>query len=172
MCILFICKQISFETISCNNLNKIVLSYWNTWLKFNLFTSWSQLENNKAMQKQRNLVLATNSDFLISISRQPYIVNIWYFKLWLLLDQIAWVWNIKGLHHQLFNWVSYKISVSISGYIQGCPQGMILQRSETTICHFISLFLILLATVNMCRFFYQIIYYVAVYNYMRDIKEI
>jgi len=30
---------------------------------------------------QRNWVLATNSDFLIPISFEPYIINLWYFKL-------------------------------------------------------------------------------------------
>ena len=40
-------------------------------------------------------VLAINSDFRISISLLPDVVNLWYFKLWIMLDQI--VWNIIKL---------------------------------------------------------------------------
>ena len=40
-------------------------------------------------------VLAINSDFLISISLLPDVVNLWYFKLRFMLDQI--VWNIIEL---------------------------------------------------------------------------
>ena len=50
---------------------------------------------------QRNWVFATNSDFLISISLQLNIVYIWYFKLWIMLDQIIKLWNIKGFNHQV-----------------------------------------------------------------------
>ena len=34
------------------------------------------------------LKFATNSDFLISISLQPHVKDLGYFKLWILLDQI------------------------------------------------------------------------------------
>jgi len=37
---------------------------------------------------QRNWVFVTNSDFLIPISLQSNVADIWHFKLWLLLDQI------------------------------------------------------------------------------------
>ena len=42
---------------------------------------------------------ATNSDFLISKSLQPNsikfnVVDLWYFKLWIMLNQIISVWNI------------------------------------------------------------------------------
>ena len=37
---------------------------------------------------QRNWVFVTNSDFLIPISLQPNVVDLRYFKLWILLDQI------------------------------------------------------------------------------------
>ena len=40
-----------------------------------------------------------NSDFLMPISLQRNVVNLRYFKLWILLDPIILVWNIKGLHH-------------------------------------------------------------------------
>ena len=39
-------------------------------------------------QCQRNWVFVTNSDFLIPISLQPNVVDLRYFKLWILLDQI------------------------------------------------------------------------------------
>ena len=38
--------------------------------------------------------------FLIPLSLQPDDVDLGYFKLWILLDQIIQVWNIKSLHHQ------------------------------------------------------------------------
>jgi len=37
--------------------------------------------------KQRNWLFATNSDFLIPISLDSNVANLWNFKLWLLLDQ-------------------------------------------------------------------------------------
>ena len=50
---------------------------------------------------ERNWVFAPNSAFLITISLEPNVVDPKYFKLWYLLDQIFWVWNIKGLSHQV-----------------------------------------------------------------------
>ena len=47
----------------------------------------------------RNWVFATKSDFLIPIPLQRNVVNLRYFKLWIMLDTIIFVWNIKGLHH-------------------------------------------------------------------------
>jgi len=37
---------------------------------------------------QRNWVFVTNSTFLISISLLPNVVDLWYFKLWILSDLI------------------------------------------------------------------------------------
>ena len=31
-----------------------------------------------------------------------------YFKLWILLDQIIWVWNIKGLQHRVLKILKFK----------------------------------------------------------------
>ena len=50
---------------------------------------------------KRNWVFATNSDFLILISYEPNVIDLRYFKLWILLDQVILVWNIKGLHHHV-----------------------------------------------------------------------
>ena len=50
---------------------------------------------------KRKWVFATYSDFLIPITWQPILLNLSYFKLLILLDQIVLVWNIKGLHHQV-----------------------------------------------------------------------
>jgi len=47
---------------------------------------------------QMNWVFATTSDFLIPKYFQPNIVDLRYFKLWIMLDQIIQVWNIKGLN--------------------------------------------------------------------------
>ena len=53
-------------------------------------------------------VIATNSDFLITISLEPNVADLRYFKLWILLDQIIWVWNIKGLQHQVLKILRFK----------------------------------------------------------------
>ena len=56
-----------------------------------------------------NWVFATNSDFLITISLEPNVVDLRYFKLWILLDQIIWVWNIiKGLQHRVLKILRFK----------------------------------------------------------------
>ena len=47
-------------------------------------------------------VFATNSDILITISLQPNaVVDLRYFKLWILLDKIIQVWYIKVLPNQV-----------------------------------------------------------------------
>ena len=60
---------------------------------------------------QRNWVFATNSDFLFTISLEPNVADLRYFKLWILLDQVIWVWNIKGLQHRGLKilWFKYLI---------------------------------------------------------------
>ena len=48
---------------------------------------------------QRNSVFATNSNFLIPISLQPDVVNLWYFKL-CMFDLTEFIfWHIQGLPH-------------------------------------------------------------------------
>ena len=48
---------------------------------------------------QRNWVFATNSNFWIPISSQPVGLNLWNFKLRLLIVTEFKVLNIKGLRH-------------------------------------------------------------------------
>ena len=50
---------------------------------------------------ERNLVFVTNSDFLVSMSLQPNAVDLRYFKLYILIEKVIWVWNIKGLHQKV-----------------------------------------------------------------------
>ena len=43
-----------------------------------------------------------------SLTLWPNVVDLWYFQLWILLDQIIYVWTIKGVHphvakNSLFN---------------------------------------------------------------------
>ena len=45
--------------------------------------------------RERNWVVATNSECLITISLQPDVVDFLYFKLWILLDQIVWKFEIR-----------------------------------------------------------------------------
>ena len=61
---------------------------------FIIFLENALIETEKSAK--RNWVLATNSDFQIAICLQPDGVNLWYFKLWIILDQMIIVWNIKG----------------------------------------------------------------------------
>ena len=49
--------------------------------------------------KNKKIESLTNSDFLIPLSLQPNVVDPRYFKLWIMMDQIIKVWNIKGLRH-------------------------------------------------------------------------
>ena len=58
--------------------------------------------------KEKNWVVATNSDFLITISLEPNVTDLRYFKLWILLDLIIWVWNIKGLQHRVLKILTFK----------------------------------------------------------------
>ena len=46
---------------------------------------------------QRNWLFATNSDFLIPISLEANVVNLWYFKLIFFDLSKVIVWNFKGL---------------------------------------------------------------------------
>ena len=75
-----------------------------------LFTFVLSQYVNKNMQIywQRNWVFATNSDFIINISLEPNVADLRYFKLWILLDQIIWVWNIKGLRHRVLKILRFK----------------------------------------------------------------
>ena len=41
------------------------------------------------LKQQRNCVFATNSDFLIPISLQHSIVDLWYFKLWIVSNNLS-----------------------------------------------------------------------------------
>ena len=70
------------------NYTRVLELFDNPYLRFKSFIVWSIVK--------RNWVFATNSDFLISISFEPNVVDPRYFKLWILLDQIFWAWNIKG----------------------------------------------------------------------------
>ena len=71
---------------------------------------------------QRNWVFATNSDFLITISLEPNVADLRYFKLWILLDQIIWVWNIKGLQHWVLKILRFKYLILFQrlNSFQGC----------------------------------------------------
>ena len=60
------------------------------------------------MHSQRNWAFATKSDFLITISLEPNVADLRYFKLWILLDQIIWVWNLKDLQHRVLKLLRFK----------------------------------------------------------------
>ena len=89
-----------------------------TWLNFN--PDRRHLQNKKPTRsllndnfRQRNWVFATNSDFLITISLEPNVTDLRYFKLWILLNQIIRVWNIKGLQHRFLKILGLKYLISL-----------------------------------------------------------
>ena len=43
-----------------------------------------------------------------TISLEPNVADLRYFKLWILLDQIIWVWNIKDLQHRVLKKLKFK----------------------------------------------------------------
>ena len=103
------------------NYTRVLELFDNPYLRFKSFIVWSIVK--------RNWVFATNSDFLISISLEPNVVDPRYFKLWILLDQIFWAWNIKGFYIRGLNiWVcgkdstllkiSYSIRTIFKSYFQ------------------------------------------------------
>ena len=51
----------------------------------------------KYWKLQKSLVFVTNSGFLIPIFLQTNVIDLRYFKLWILLNHKIKVWNIKGL---------------------------------------------------------------------------
>ena len=55
-----------------------------------------------AVKIERNWVLPqTRVFYLTPILLQPNVGDLRYFKLWIGLDQIIQVWNIKGCHHRI-----------------------------------------------------------------------
>ena len=89
-----------------------------TWLNFN--PDRRHLQNKKPTRsllnenfRQRNWVFATNSDFLITISLEPNVTDLRYFKLWILWNQIIRVWNIKGLQHRFLKILGLKYLISL-----------------------------------------------------------
>ena len=71
--------------------------------------------------EQRNWVFVTNSDFIIPISLQSNFVDVRYFKLWILLDQITYVGynnfsqsikfaNVESLYFSNFDFVILQYS--------------------------------------------------------------
>ena len=55
---------------------------------------------NKYLREIEFLSQTQNFIFYI-LSLQPYFIDLRYFKLWILSEQIKIVWNTKDLHHQV-----------------------------------------------------------------------
>ena len=108
--ILWKCLQ-SFTRISIKtSANKQIFIYvwiyvvvW-SWVKNQDYTS----NHPNFLWFERNWVFATNSDFLITISLEPNAADLRYLKLWILLDEIIWVWNIKGLQNRFLKILRFK----------------------------------------------------------------
>ena len=83
-----------------------------TWLNFN--PDRRHLQNKKPTRSLLNEnSFATNSDFLITISLEPNVTDLRYFKLWILWNQIIRVWNIKGLQHRFLKILGLKYLISL-----------------------------------------------------------
>ena len=61
----------------------------------------SQFKYLLLFSPKRNWVFATNSKFIIPISLEPNVVNLWYFKLTLFDLTEFIVWNVKGLRYKV-----------------------------------------------------------------------
>ena len=64
----------------------------------------------------KELSLCHNSDFLITISLEPNVVDLRYFKPWILLNQIIRVWNIKGLQHRVLKILRFKYLILLQRF--------------------------------------------------------
>ena len=63
--------------------------------------------------------MIVNTNLRIPMSLQPHVVNLWYFKIWVMLGQVVEVWNIKGLPHQVAKiWGSENRFVVITQLLQ------------------------------------------------------
>ena len=75
------------------------------WLNENLLTIIHilglilKLEILRNDLSENNWVFATNSEFIIPISLEPNVINLWYFKLILFYLTEFIVWNIYDLRH-------------------------------------------------------------------------
>ena len=67
--------------------------------RLNKKKNWIQRVQSPKHIIQRNWVIAPNANSLIPLSLQFNVVDLRYFKLWILMDEIIKVWNIKGLRH-------------------------------------------------------------------------
>ena len=55
--------------------------------RFNLLERLRVIKCNENKLIEQTRIYKKNSDFLISISLQPNIVDLWYFKFWILLNK-------------------------------------------------------------------------------------
>ena len=92
------CYNMSRKIFIVNNIFIWIIFFKLFCQQWNLREEISQYFVLAKLEGQRNGVFATNSNFLIPFSFKPYGINLWYFKLWLI------VWNIKDPQH----WVAYE----------------------------------------------------------------
>ena len=92
------CYNMSRKIFIVNNIFILIIFFKLFCQQWNLREEISQYFVLAKLEGQRNGVFATNSNFLIPFSFKPYGINLWYFKLWLI------VWNIKDPQH----WVAYE----------------------------------------------------------------
>ena len=85
--------------------------------------NWFQFCPRMLDMKEVSYLFATNSDFLITISLEPNVADRRYLKLWILLAQVIWVSNIKGLQHRVLKilWFKYWILFQrLNSFVQEC----------------------------------------------------
>ena len=92
----------NFSISYMGNFPDTQANFLNSWVSWKFSVIW-----------ERNWVFATNSDFLITISLEPNVTDLRYFKLWIMLNQIIRVWNIKGLQHRALKILGFKYLISL-----------------------------------------------------------
>ena len=83
---------------------------WGGWCKVPLPPLWQPFLCGVTIQ---GMIIAFIKELslchkLITISLEPNFEDLRYFKLWILLNQIIRVWNIKGLQHRVLKILGFK----------------------------------------------------------------
>ena len=112
-----ICKFIDFSVRVCNLSSVWIFTVFNKLPPLSLMVDISLVRVYGSMTPEyinkgnRELSLCHKFCFQITISLEPSVAYLRYFKLWILWDQIIWVWNIKGLQHRVLKilWFKYLI---------------------------------------------------------------
>ena len=85
-----------------------VLNFIGNFTPSNIFLRKKYFEKWKLQNRRILVVLIFAREFERNWSLEPNVTDLRYFKLWILLDQIIWVWNFKGLQHRVLKILWFK----------------------------------------------------------------